>query len=309
MIDRQLIIIGGKGGVGRTSVAAALACVLARRGKRILLAHARTKQNVATLLGTRIVDEKIRLVEPNLWAVNMNPQAALRERGVMVLKFRAISKAVLENRLLKYFLRAIPGLDEYSMLGKAWYHTTEMEGSRRRFDTVIFDGPATGHLLSMLRIPQVILDTVPDGPLTADALKARDLLVDPARTSLWIVTLAEEMPVSEAVDLHAQISTELHIPAERLVVNALYPDRFERDPALDGALDKLAAVAPEDLELLELLRVGTMLRNRRRINRAYLDRLARRIPLPRIELPYLFSPSLGRPELDTLAAQIEAALG
>ena len=198
----RFIVIGGKGGVGRTTVSAALATVLARQGKRVLLAHVRTQLRMDRLLGCGVIDETIRHVEPNLWAVNMNPRAALRERGMMVLKLESVYRAVMENRLVKHFLRAIPSLDEYSMLGKAWFHTTEQRpDGTPRFDTVIFDGPATGHLLTMLRIPQVTLETVPDGPLTADASLIRDLLVDPVRTALWIVTLAEEIPVTEAEDL------------------------------------------------------------------------------------------------------------
>lgn len=307
-LDRRFIVVGGKGGVGRTTVAAALALILARRGRRVLLAHVRSRQRVDRLLGCRRVDHKIRQVEPNLWAVNMNPRAALKERGLMVLRLQVIYKAVMENRLVKHFLRAIPSLDEYSMLGKAWFHTTEeIEKGDPRFHTVIFDGPATGHLLTMLRIPQVILDTVPDGPLTTDAYTIRDLLVDPQRTGLWIVTLAEEIPVTEAEDLLHAAREKLKIHPQRLVVNALYPEALVQDPEISKGLDLLLRGAG-DPALTPLVSSALTLRSRRQINETYLARLAETVQLPTTRLPYLFEPELDREALEKLAEVLEGSL-
>ena len=216
ILDKQFIIVGGKGGVGRTSVAAALGTVIARRGRRTLLAHVRCKQRLDALLGVEHIGTDICPVEDNLWAVNMTPAAAIEEMGMLVLKFRTIYRAVFESRMVKYFLRAVPALEEYSMIGKAWFHTTEKVRGQPRFDTVIFDGPATGHLISMLRVPQVIVETVPRGPLSADAERVYAMMTDPTRTGLWIVTLAEEMPVSEAIDLDAAAGESLGITREGL---------------------------------------------------------------------------------------------
>jgi len=310
MLDKRLIIVAGKGGVGRTTVAAALATLYARHGRRVLLAHVRTRQRVGEQLGCGPIDEMIREVEPNLWAVNMNPRAALREQGLKVLRFKAVYNAVMENRLVKYFLRAIPSLDEYSMLGKAWYHTTEVdEDGHPRFETVIFDGPATGHLVTMLRIPQVILDVVPEGPLTRDALLVHELLVDPVRTSMWIVTLAEEMAISEATDLYHAARDDLKITPGLLVVNALYPDTFEREPRLAAAFERLVGREDQlDPRLGPLIAATQTLRSRREINRLHLDRVAREVPLPTVQLPQLFIPSLDRAALDTLAVLLEPAV-
>ena len=314
MFDRRFVVIGGKGGVGRTTIAAALAALLARHGRRVLLAHVRTKQHVHRMLGCNPLTDEIREVLPNLWAVNMNPAAALRERGLMVLRFKAVYNAVMENRLVRYFLRAIPSLDEYSMLGKVWYHTTEvLADGKPRFDTVVFDGPATGHLVTMLRIPRVIVDTVPEGPLTADARAAVELLSDPARTVLWIVTLAEEMAVSEAADLHRAATTDLQINPDRLVVNALYPDTFQRDPALARALDGLDdgvddVLDPAQAPLGELVQQARIIRSRREINREQLERLAQRIPLHQARIPHLFEPEIGPESLEHIGGLLQRSL-
>lgn len=311
MLDRRLIIIGGKGGVGRTTVAAALATVLARAGRRTLLAHVRTRQRVGQMLGCRELDETIREVEPNLYAVNMNPAAALEEIGLKVLRFRAVYRAVMHNRLVKYFLRAIPALDEYSMLGKAWYHTTEQRDGQDTYDTVILDGPATGHLVTMLRIPHVIMDVVPEGPLTRDAREVRDLIVDPARCGMWIVALAEEMAVSEAVDLYLAAREDVRVRPEWLVVNALYPESPADAMDLGEDLERLsAAVAgrPDARSLEPLIGAARTIRSRRALNERHLGALRSRVPLPTIEIPHLFAGEVDRTQLDRVARRIEQAL-
>jgi anion-transporting ArsA/GET3 family ATPase len=318
MVHQRLVIVGGKGGVGRTTVAAALGLALARAGRRTLLAHVRCRQQLSTLFGLEDpIDDTIRQVEDNLWAVNMNPQAAIREMGLLVLRFRSIYRLVLENRIVRSFLRAVPALEEYSMIGKAWYHTTELLPSGfPRYDTVVFDGPATGHLISMLRIPQVILDAVPEGPLTGDARKARALLSDPDRTCLWLVTLAEEMAASEALDLYRAAYRELDISVSRLVVNRLYPADLGLAPLPHGSADSSSESPGRQLhdtlgslegrsmssELRSLVEAARMFQARRQINDRYLRQLAQQLPLPRVELPHLFVPETGRAQVERLSA-------
>jgi anion-transporting ArsA/GET3 family ATPase len=254
------------------------------------------------LLGSGPIDEEIQEIEPNLWVVNMNPRAAIREIGMMVLRYRTIYRAVLENRWVRRFLRGVPALEDYSMLGKAWYHTTEQLGDRPKYETVIFDGPATGNLISMLRIPQVILDAVPTGPLTADAKMVDALLRDSKQTGMWIVTLAEEMPASEAVDLYRVVREELGISADRLVVNMVYPDALRGHDARDLAL--LERVPPP---LSHAVASARTLDQRRKINDAYLARLQQEIPVERLLLPHLFVTRFNRSSLDLLTTKLEAA--
>ena len=114
---------------------------------------------------------------PNLSAVNTNPAAALAEYGLMILQVQErLRDGVREPRDASAFLRAIPGLDDYALLGKAWFHTTEEKRGKPVWDTVVFDMPASGHSVSMLRMPWVITETVPEGPLTRDARTIKELL-------------------------------------------------------------------------------------------------------------------------------------
>jgi anion-transporting ArsA/GET3 family ATPase len=307
VLDKRLILVAGKGGVGRSTVAAAIAAATARQGRKTLLFEANANDRFGTFFDRAPVGTAIAELRPNLHAVNTNPAAALEEYGLMVLRFRRVYRLVFENRVTKYFLRAIPGLDDYALIGKAWYHTTEEKRGTPLWDTVVFDLPASGHSMSMLRIPKVILDTVPEGPLTRDARSLHSLLRDRDRTALVLVTLAEEMPTNEAQELSAQLSGELGIDVAKLVVNQVYPDRFPEGSPEAMVLSKLLTAAPDSLsaDLRAVMQHSELARQRRALNQRYLSELESMFEAPQTRLPLLFAPTLGPAEIDHLSAIIE----
>lgn len=306
LFDRRLLVIAGKGGVGRTTVACALAILAARRGKRVLLAQTKSKDRLPQLLGVPGKHfGEVQPVRENLWAVNMTPDVALREYGVMVLRSSFIYKQVFERDVVRAFLRAVPGLYDYSMLGKVWYHTTEQIAGRPRYDLVILDGPATGHALTLLRIPKVILDTVPEGPLTGPARDCWQLLTDPARCLALPVTLAEDLPISETLQL-ARGLRELGLRLGPVIVNRLYPPRFESG-LMAVALDELSAspAAQADPVLGPILAAARLSRQRAELNEQHVQRLSVLSPPRQLHLPYLFTPEFGPREIDELADRLE----
>jgi anion-transporting ArsA/GET3 family ATPase len=289
--DRRLILVVGKGGVGRSTVAAAIAGQLAAQGKKTLLFETNANDRFGSYFDKPPVGDRVTQLAPNLWAVNTNPAAALAEYGLMVLKFKSVYEMVFENRITRAFLRAIPGLDDYSLLGKAWFHTAEAKRGKPVWDTVVFDMPASGHSVSMLRIPWVIMDTVPEGPLTRDARTVRELLCDPARTACVLVTLAEEMPVNEAVELEGKL-TGLGIVPQHVVCNQIYPQHFPPDAPVTRVLDTLIHDPALSTPLRELTQHASLSRDRRALNERYFAELTRRVKAPVHELPIIFAPSL-----------------
>lgn len=330
LLNRRFILVVGKGGVGRSTVAAALASAAARHGQRTLLYEANANDRFGQFFGTAAVGPAITRLGKGLHAVNTNPAAALEEYGMMILRFRRVYRMVFENRVSRYFLRAIPGLDDYSILGKAWYHTVETDRGRPRWDTVIFDMPASGHSLSMLRIPSAILETVPEGPLTRDARALRTLLRDPARAAVVLVTLAEEMPVNEARELSASLRQELGIQVSHVVVNQVYPARLDEGSVPAQVLDALSrdpGVARPDLggaagdpgpgpepgadarrDLAALVAHSELARSRRRLNERYLAELESSLSIPQTQFPYLFVPTIGPDEIEQLSRLLEERL-
>ena len=298
--DLRFVVVVGKGGVGKTSVSAALALSLARNGRRVLVAMCNTRERLSHLLQVAPIGPQIQNVAPGLDAVNMEPDAALKEYGLMVLKIRALYSLIFENKLVSAFLRGTPGLDAWAMLGKAQHHAFEqLPDGRPRYDTVIVDAPATGHGLDLLRVPKVIMDVVPPGMLRRDAERAWQLFSDAQRSGVLLVTLPEELPVSETIELNAALRDELKLPVCGLVVNNLLPRLFDADQgrALEAAQQRGGA-SPT---LAPLLAASWTRVQRERLQADALDRLTRELPLPRYELPTLFSPDFQRPEIEELS--------
>ena len=291
--SRRFVFITGKGGVGKTTVSGALALAFAARGKRVLVAIPNTKERLSAILGTAPIHDQIVAVAPNVWAVNLSPETALREYGQLVLKVKSVTHAVFENKYTKAFFRAVPGLYEWSMLGKAWWHTTEtLEDGSPRFDVVLFDAPATGHGLDMLRVPKVILDVVPPGVLRRDAETAWALFQDPKRSGVVVVTLPEEMPTTETIELTTTIRKELGLPVLGMIVNGVLPPLFtpaERasllsDPKLLDVRAPAHFAGTGDSAVV----AGARRAVREKVQAESLERLLRECSVPSILLPFLF---------------------
>jgi anion-transporting ArsA/GET3 family ATPase len=307
LFDLKLIVISGKGGVGRTTVGAALARAAADAGKRVLLAATTTPDRLGRLFGCAApVGSDIVSVAPGIDAVNMTPESALHEYGLLVLRSELVTRALFENRAARGFLGAVPGLDAYAVLGKAWYHTTEIVNKRPRYDLVILDGPASGHAALMLRIPGAILAAMPKGPLSGDARALQDLLHDPARAALLIVTLAEELPARESVELARTVRQSLEMPLGPLVVNAL-PSAEIAAPPLVALLSRLGATDPvpaagHDPALWATLRLAAAAAAQRRLADTILTGLRQDPGLPIIALPRLPSVDFGPSAIAELAS-------
>jgi len=306
LLDRRFLVLAGKGGVGRTTVAAALAQVATRLGKRVLLAQTNAPERLARLLGgSSAIGPVVTPIDERLSAVNMTPKQSLHEYGVMLLKYEPLYRAVFENKPMQSFLGAFPGLDYWTMLGKAWWHTTERDNGRAKYDLVILDGPASGHATAMLRIPDALKSAMPKGPLARDATLARALLSDENETSIVLVTLPEELPARET-SIVARDIRALRMPLGPLVVNAMPPA-----DAIDPSLDKVLATDDSSLapaELGGILAGVSVLAARRRDADRIVASLTSDPGLPMLQLPRLPSNDLGPQEVAFLAELLAKAL-
>jgi anion-transporting ArsA/GET3 family ATPase len=306
LLDRRFLLVAGKGGVGKTTIAAALARAATQMGKRVLLAQTNAPERLARLLGGKdAIGPTVTAIDDRLFAVNMTPKVALHEYGVMVLKYESLYHALFENKPMRSFLGAFPGLDYWSMLGKAWWHTTERDHGRRKYDLVILDGPASGHAVAMLRIPDAVQQAMPKGPLARDAALARALLSDAAQTSVVLVTLPEELPARETVTLVRDIRA-LGIPQGPLVVNAM-PPAEAGDPSIERVLAASDRATPP-MALGGLLAGAAVLAARRRDAERIVASLAGDPGLPMLQLPRLPTGDLGPEEIAHLADLLAGCL-
>ncbi len=239
----RLLVITGKGGVGKSTVSAALALALARAGKRVLLCEVNSGGRATALLGYPPAGPELTRLEGELWSVDVRPADAMREYVLKRIRIERVYRAVFENPLVRAFLRFIPSLAETVMLGKILWHVREKDGPRPRWDVVVVDAPATGHALTFLGVPQVLLDTLPPGTMAEEATWMRDLLVDAAVTKAVVVSLPEELPVLESLELAAGLRA-LHLALTAVVLNQATEPRFlPEDLTALASLPRLQALA------------------------------------------------------------------
>ncbi len=241
---RQLLIVSGKGGVGRTTVAALLGLALARRGRKVLVATVGLDDRLAWMLGQPALRETPVAAAPNLYVQRVVPHVCIREYGALILHSQRIADAVFDNGAMRRLLRTIPGLDDFAILGKVWHESVRAHS----YDAIIFDGPATGHLRYTLGIPQAILRTLSVGPLPREARLMQDSLEDGARVQAVLVGLPDRWPLSELGEMANALREELHVNIGAVVVNGLWPELPElgtpvSDPAVARVLAATAVVA------------------------------------------------------------------
>jgi anion-transporting ArsA/GET3 family ATPase len=295
LLDRRLLVVTGKGGVGKSTVAAALGLELASRGKRTLLCEVNADERLAPLLGHRPVGAEVRQVEPGLSLVDVRPTESMREYVLMKIRVERLYRAVFENKMVRYFLRFIPSLAETVMLGKILWHVRQPASAPGGFDAVVVDAPSTGHALSLLGVPQTLLSTLPAGPMTSEARWMRDLLVNPAVTGILLVALPEELPVNETLELDEALRTRLGLPVEAVVLNQAVPSRFGSEAR------RTLADRPGLLQLVQSYEEDAA----RSADAA--TRLAA-LEHPVLQLPRLVTPEVGRTEVAELGRLLAGAL-
>jgi len=298
LATRRFLFVAGKGGVGKTTVCAALALALADRGLRVLVAMCGAHERLSSIMATAPIGHPVQPLSAGVWATRIEPERAMLEYGEMVLKVKAVAKAALDNKYTNTFLRAVPGLPEWALLGKAWWHTTETRADGApKYDIVLFDAPSTGHGLDLLRVPKVILDIVPPGVLRRDAEQAWAMFRDPEQSGVVVVTLPEELPATETIELVGALDGELGLPVHLLVVNAMYEALFqpgERSTLLSRG-ELLSPVAVSEQPGDAALSLSVRRASREQLQSDCLERLRSKLGLETVVLPFLVE-GAGTPE-------------
>jgi anion-transporting ArsA/GET3 family ATPase len=312
LLRRRLILLSGKGGVGKSLVGAALALAATGRGKRVLLVEVDTPLEAARYLEAPPVGPRVTEIAKGLFAVNLRPRGVMDEYILHVVKVSFLADRILRNPIYDRFFTAAPGLKELMLLGKIMVLAEERTGWGRRpkYDLVVVDAPATGHGLSLFKVPIAAAKAVPIGPIGANARRILALLRDASRTALVIVAIPEEMAVVEAIQFHQMATEEVGLHAAAVVLNACHERRFsDAEEAEILRLSKEGAdmsLGP-GASLASALAAARRHVRRRKLSRFYETRLRRALPLPFVTLPYLFREEIGKDEVRLVAERLASS--
>jgi anion-transporting ArsA/GET3 family ATPase len=305
LLDKRLVVVTGKGGVGKTTVAAALGLLAARQGRRTVVCEVAQQERLAGLFGARDVGHGEVELAPGLFSVSVQPERAMHEWLRHQLKSGALAGLLGHSRLFGYLTAAAPGVTELVTVGKVWdLAQVERRTGGSPFDVVIMDAPATGHALALLRAPRTYANIARVGPIARQAASIDAFLRDSSATGVLSVALPEEMPVNETVELEQRLADDLGMEVGQVVANGVLPERFtaadvRRLRSLDGQGTK-AAQAAVTSALVEHGRAAGQ--------QEQLERLRAEVRAPVTTLPYLFEPEPRRRELELLSDRLEEAL-
>ncbi|MDQ3542536.1 MAG: AAA family ATPase [Actinomycetota bacterium] len=305
LLDRQLIFVTGKGGVGKTSVAAALGLLAAHSGKRTLVCEMDGKGALGPALDTTTLEFEPRQLDDDLYAMAMNTEDALREYLKLFVRIPLVARIGPLARTFDFVADAAPGVKEILGIGKLAYEVRE-----RHYDLVIVDAEATGHIVAQVGAPRVISELVQVGMVRDQTRWMLDILDDPARTGIVIVTTPEEMPIAETIDLLGRLDEETEVSPCAIVANRVLPALFDRKESdvvasLGDAEDVLVDAAGPGVR--QVVVAAQLTEARRRVGSEHLERLRAALPaaLPVLNVPELFTRATGR----RVVALVAEALG
>lgn len=309
LLDRQLLFVTGKGGVGKTTTAAALAELAVRRGKRTLVCEMDAKGAIAGAFDVAELSFEPTEVSPRLWAMAMNTEDALREYLKVVARVPLIGRIGPLARTFDFVADAAPGVKEILAIGKLCWEVRE-----RHYDLVVVDAEASGHIVAQIDAPRAIRELVQVGPVRDQTEWMLNILGDPARTGLVVVTTPEEMPVTETLELVGKVQRETEVDVAAVFANRMLPAWF--DPAQRAVFDRLGEPQPQERlaevagrRVATVFEAGRLAEARHAVARGHVERLRADLPaaVPVHEVPELFAKAGGRRVVAMVADALLAA--
>ncbi len=303
LLDKRLVIVTGKGGVGKSTVALALGLAAARDGRRTIVCEVSSQEHTSQVFHRAEVGfHEVEMAE-NLWAISIDPDQAMREYVLLQLKVRAMRDLLFRSRIFTYLAAATPGLRELVTIGKIWEVAQPDRKVKRgrNYDLVIVDAPATGAGVGFLQTPRTFANIARVGPIKAQAQALEAFIVNHRKTGAVIVALPEEMPVNETVALERQLTEEVDVAVDRVYMNGLYPERFSK-PEVDRLGD---ACDNANGPLRAAYRAALSESRRAAAQREQLARLVELVTSPVRTLPFVFVPELGVEQVGQLSEAVD----
>jgi arsenite-transporting ATPase len=225
ILARRVLIVLGKGGVGKSTLSAALAKVATISGDRALIMECDTRAPLAATFGVAASFAPTHVAH-NLDLMTLDGRAALEEYLRLVVPGRMLLKAVFASRIYQFFVQAAPGLRELMMLGKVYYEFERDDGKSPTRRVIIVDAPASGQAMSLLKMPTAARSTFGDSVVGKEASNISKMLRDRRNCAIIQVTTADSLSISETIETHAQLSG-IHLAPAAVIFNRMPPSEFD----------------------------------------------------------------------------------
>lgn len=303
LFSSRLLFVMGKGGVGKTTISIILALAAARGGQKTLLAEVGDSDAVGRLFQEAALTEHPRELSPNLWGARINPRTELESYVRTHVSPGFIAGKIIRSRLFDYLFEAAPGLKEVMSLGRLWRWATQDQQALGDidFDLIIVDAPATGHALSLLRLPDTLIKMIRIGPVANQIRSLQELLKDRRKTRLVLVSLPEELPINETVELYAAAKDSLEMPVAATFINGVYPSIFSPEEAEQiTSLENKYRASGDSMENRLLSSASDLIR-RSRDQRKYVESIRSAAPSHVQEVPFCFTGDLSLTDIRELS--------
>jgi anion-transporting ArsA/GET3 family ATPase len=311
LLQLKLVFVTGKGGVGKTTVAAALTQLAAEHGKKVLACEVDAKGDLSALFEAAPTDFVPREISPGIWSMSMDTEASLREYLKLQMRIPVVGRIGPLAKAFDFVATAAPGVREILTVGKLCYEVRE-----GHYDLIVVDAPASGHVIGQLAAPQAINDLVKVGLIRGQTDWMLEILSDPRQTGLVAVTTPEEMPVSETLELTERIKAETTVRMSAVVVNQVLPELFgQREEEI---FEQLRAHEVEEVvseraggSVATILEGARLAVTMRRTRAGHLEHLQAGLPpdLPVLLLPFLFTRTHGMRTTRQMAQALGEELG
>jgi anion-transporting ArsA/GET3 family ATPase len=304
IFDHRLIFVVGKGGVGKTTVSAALGIAAKRLKKTTLLVEVGDADAIGQIFDQGTLPESPIQIQPDLWGVRINAKSVLQEYIKLHVNIPFIAARIVKSKIFEYIITATPGLKEVMTLGQIWrWEQDKTFDNAPHFDLIIVDAPATGHGVSLLMLPQTLINMLIVGPIVEQTRVVHNLLIDQDKTCMTLVTIPEELPVNESLEFKSIATEKIHMPVQKTFINSVYPNEFS---AADEATicEKIKEIDQKEhlKKLKPMFNLAKSTLFRRKLQQKYIDQMYDQKEKNEkiIELPFIFSHRLSIRNIEAL---------